>query len=313
MTLLLLSQVPPNKTDQVQPIDRGLGRHIKIYMGQEEDAWLEEDDNLQKWENNELSASDRRILIAQWYCKAYKRALEGEAKRKYFEHAGALLTADGSGDDLIKLEGVPRGETFTWEDDPLDEAPPEEGEGTRTEYEPEPDDVCPLREDTTAREVDEDDDDDEQLLDDDDDPDEGDAPPAPKLAPSGFKMASEPPPAEQLAFSKEPSAADALLGKSILYNWPVIGWCVGTITERNCDARSFKMIDQERVKVNFFVHYDIDDDTIKTVLRLDEYDGDEEGSWVLLEADVQEVNAAAAGAGEVAEAAAAAGAGEAAG
>eukprot|EP00966_Prymnesium_polylepis_P125388 2899277-Prymnesium_polylepis.1 len=36
---------------------------------------------------------------------------------KYFEHAGALLTADGSGDDLIKLEGVPRGETFTWEDD----------------------------------------------------------------------------------------------------------------------------------------------------------------------------------------------------
>ena len=46
-------------------------------------------------------------------------------------------------------------------------------------------------------------------------------------------------------------------------------------------ARSFKVIDQERVKVNFFIHYDIDDDTIKTVLRLDEYDGNEEGSWVL--------------------------------
>jgi hypothetical protein len=29
-------KVPPGKTDQVQPIDRGLGRHIKIYMGQEE-------------------------------------------------------------------------------------------------------------------------------------------------------------------------------------------------------------------------------------------------------------------------------------
>ena len=28
---------------------------------------------------------------------------------KYFQHAGALLTADGSDDDLIKLEGVPRG------------------------------------------------------------------------------------------------------------------------------------------------------------------------------------------------------------
>ena len=88
--LLSLAQVPPNKTDQVQPIDRGLGRHIKIYMGQEEDAWLEDDENLQMWENNELTTGDRRILIAQWYCKAYHKALESEAKRKYFEHAGVL-------------------------------------------------------------------------------------------------------------------------------------------------------------------------------------------------------------------------------
>ena len=30
--------------------------------------------------------------------------------RKYFEHAGALLTADGTDDDLlIKLEGAPAG------------------------------------------------------------------------------------------------------------------------------------------------------------------------------------------------------------
>ena len=35
------------------------------------------------------------------------KALQGEAKRKYFEHAGALLTADGTDDDLIKLEGAP--------------------------------------------------------------------------------------------------------------------------------------------------------------------------------------------------------------
>ena len=30
-----------------------------------------------------------------------------EAKWKYFQHAGALLTADGSDDELIKFEGVP--------------------------------------------------------------------------------------------------------------------------------------------------------------------------------------------------------------
>ena len=56
-----------------------------------------------------LTASDRRILMAWWFDKAVKRALEGTAKRKYFEHAGALLTADGSDDHLIKLEGAPKG------------------------------------------------------------------------------------------------------------------------------------------------------------------------------------------------------------
>ena len=58
---------------------------------------------------NTLTASDRRILLANWYFKACKKALEGEAKVKYFQHAGALLTADGSDDNLIKLEGTPRG------------------------------------------------------------------------------------------------------------------------------------------------------------------------------------------------------------
>ena len=38
-----------------------------------------------------------------------EEALQGDAKRKYFEHAGALLTADGTDDDLIKLEGTPPG------------------------------------------------------------------------------------------------------------------------------------------------------------------------------------------------------------
>ena len=74
------------------------------------DAWSDDDDNLTKWEDNSLTASDRRILLATWYFRACKRALQGEAKRKYFEHAGALLTADGTDDDLIKFEGAPAGD-----------------------------------------------------------------------------------------------------------------------------------------------------------------------------------------------------------
>ena len=73
------------------------------------DEWLDDDDNLAKWEDNTLTASDRRILLANWFHKACKKALQGDAKRKYFEHAGALLPADGTDDDLIKLEGTPPG------------------------------------------------------------------------------------------------------------------------------------------------------------------------------------------------------------
>ena len=44
--------------------------------------------------------------LANWFFKACNKALEGEAKRKYFEHAGALLTTDGTDDDLIKFEAL---------------------------------------------------------------------------------------------------------------------------------------------------------------------------------------------------------------
>jgi len=105
-------KLPPNETDQVQPIDRGLGALVKVYIGQCLDEWLDDDDNLEKWENNDLTASDRRILLGNWFFRSVNKALEGEAKRKYFEHAGALLTADGSDDHLIKPEGAPVGFKF---------------------------------------------------------------------------------------------------------------------------------------------------------------------------------------------------------
>jgi hypothetical protein len=105
-------------------------------MGQEEDDWLEDDNNLQKWENNELTASDRRVLIATWFYKASIRAGKSAAARKYFEHAGALMTADGSDDHLIKLEGVPKGETFTFMDTATTTTSPAADDPTAIEPEP---------------------------------------------------------------------------------------------------------------------------------------------------------------------------------
>jgi hypothetical protein len=75
-------KLPPNETEQVQPIDRRFGRQIKIYLGQFMDEWLDDDDNLERWEDNSLTASDRRVLLGTWYYKACNKALQGEAKRK---------------------------------------------------------------------------------------------------------------------------------------------------------------------------------------------------------------------------------------
>ena len=56
--------------------------------------------------------------------------------------------------------------------------------------------------------------------------------------------------------------------------------CSRVITEAGTDRR-FK-IDGE--VVNFYVHYEIDDDTSRHVLTCEAYGGDGDGSWVLLEA-----------------------------
>ena len=63
------------------------------------------------------------------------------------------------------------------------------------------------------------------------------------------------------------SSVDALVGRHILFKWPVVGWCVGRIMHRNHDARSFKLFEGERVKVNFIIFYEIDQQSVKTALR----------------------------------------------
>ena len=37
---------------------------------------------------------------------------------------------------------------------------------------------------------------------------------------------------------------------------------------------------------NFYIHYEVDDDEVPTVLQLSEYGGEDEFCWVLLEAEV---------------------------
>ena len=71
------------------------------------------------------------------------------------------------------------------------------------------------------------------------------------------------------------------VGRSILFHWGwgSIGWHMGTLTRRNYDGRSKR----GGKNTNFYVHYEVDDDEVATVLSLEDYGGDDECSWLLLE------------------------------
>ena len=73
------------------------------------------------------------------------------------------------------------------------------------------------------------------ILDEEDDEDEDDAAPAPMEAPAGFTIVLDAPQDAALV-PKDPAQA-ALVDRSILYNWPSAGWCVGVITKANRDGR----------------------------------------------------------------------------
>ena len=54
----------------------------------------------------------------------------------------------------------------------------------------------------------------------------------------------------------------------------------GTIQRRVFDGRTKR----SGLQCNFYVWYEVDDEEEPTALRLEEYDGDDDCAWVLLEA-----------------------------
>ncbi|CAN0139847.1 unnamed protein product, partial [Heterosigma akashiwo] len=101
--------VPAKKTENTQPVDGGLGQHAKVLTAKQMDSWMDDPENLEKWENESISASEKRVLITWWVGAAWEKiwAEDGPYNpTRYFEKTGCLLTADGSEDDKIQLEGI---------------------------------------------------------------------------------------------------------------------------------------------------------------------------------------------------------------
>lgn len=99
--------LPKNCTDIIQPVDAGYGRELKRQIAYSFQEWTENDDNLDRWEDGNLTAGDRRILITHWVANAVKVVnAKLDTLWRYFEKTGCLMRIDGTGDELITPQGL---------------------------------------------------------------------------------------------------------------------------------------------------------------------------------------------------------------
>ena len=54
---------PGGYTDAMQPIDAGLAAFMKVEVGKQLDLWLENGDNMERWESNALTVCDRCVML----------------------------------------------------------------------------------------------------------------------------------------------------------------------------------------------------------------------------------------------------------
>jgi hypothetical protein len=122
------SLLPPETTDNTQPVDAGLAKQLKNEIGHELEDWLDDDINLEKWETGKMSASEKRILITKFVGAAWETMFSREDFNPdvYFQKTGCLLTLDGSEDHLVNIQGLPNYKPpfQRMNDDSDDELPP---------------------------------------------------------------------------------------------------------------------------------------------------------------------------------------------
>ena len=102
----------PGATYIWQPADAGYAELLKVKVRQAHYKWLDSDENADRWyrEDNQFTPSERRIQITHWVEEAYNALINeryDRFKREIFGRTGCLLTVDGSGDDLVRPEGLP--------------------------------------------------------------------------------------------------------------------------------------------------------------------------------------------------------------
>ena len=115
--------LPTGSTGELMLIDGGVGARQKNLMGDHLDEWLEQPGNLERWttgpKEGGLHAWEKRVLISQIAGRAWETlCCGGDGHEPYdFEASarsmGMLMTADGSDDDCIRMQGLAGPYTFT--------------------------------------------------------------------------------------------------------------------------------------------------------------------------------------------------------
>ena len=111
----LLMFLPAAFTGEIQPVDAGNKRLLKVHVGKALDKWLQDADHVELWQSETVTESQRRIMFTQWVGEAAKEIdveMGVEYRRRLFEKTHLAIAADGSHDNLNNLEGVERKFSF---------------------------------------------------------------------------------------------------------------------------------------------------------------------------------------------------------
>jgi hypothetical protein len=237
----------PNCTDVQQPVDAGLGRHMKVLYEQAQDLWLENADNIAKWERDDFSEWERRVLITQWVGDAHEKLAALPATiTKCFLRTGCLMSADDSHDLNITVEGVIDYDFRSAPAAPAADAGGDDFEDVDADH-------------TDSAETGSDDFDD--MSDEDD---------LESVIPIGLEMLSCPP---------STAITAALIGRKIVFRWNALGWAVGTVMTFHAPAKGGPK------NLNFHVFYAVDGQGEDHHLSTVNYSGAANaphGSWALL-------------------------------
>ena len=244
--------LPTDSTSELMHIDDGIGARMKTLQGEETDEWCAQPGNLERWttgpKEGGLTASQKRVLISQFAGRAWVRLCDTYNFEASAQRLGILMTIDGSGDELIQIQGLK--EKYTFKDEDGGSA------GEESEDEVDPADLADLTAEQEEQEGEGEEEEDEEegeygMENSDDEEDDtadqlwacGEAPEAP---PEGYRYASCPP-------LETDDEKRALVGRRVLvaHITDPIGWHVGRVRFFGVGAKWLKVC----ATANFLLRY----------------------------------------------------------